>query len=281
MGALAVLWILKLRGTKICVVFHDIRYDRAKGWKQRVRVAFQYRTMRLALRWAARVVLTVPASQVPWLPKNSAAKATFIPVGANLPEAEWPATSRNIWPNGVATIAVFGITEGEQGQREAAEISFLIGKVIEKLPNVRVVAMGRGSTEAEDALRRVLEGSEVQISVCGLLAAEKVRENLVQADVLLCVRGHISSRRGSAIAGIACGLPVVGYRGEETAFPITEAGVLLVESGDRDGMAEALCRVLGDDKLREGLRQRSVAAQRKFFSWDAIAAQFLHVLTDR
>ncbi len=279
-GAIAVLWILKMRGAKICVVFHDIRYDRARGWKQRVRVAFQYRTMRLALRWATRGVLTVPAEQVPWLPKNSA-KSAFIPVGANLPKTGEQAPNRPTRRSGVATIAVFGITEGPQGQREAAAISYLIKKVIAKTPELRVLVMGRGSTEAEDALRGALEGSGVQVSVLGLLAAEKVRQNLAQADVLLCIRGHISSRRGSAIAGIACGLPIVGYRGEETAFPITEAGVLLAENGDRDGVADALCRVLTDDKLREELRRRSAAAEQQYFSWDAIAAQFLRVLAGR
>ncbi|HEV2618009.1 MAG TPA: hypothetical protein VGU63_15535, partial [Candidatus Acidoferrales bacterium] len=101
---------------------------------------------------------------------------------------------------------------------------------------------------------------------------------LAQANALLCIRGHVSSRRGSAIAGIACGLPIVGYRGEETAFPITEAGVLLVENGDRDGVADALCRILTDDKLHEELCRRSVNAERQYFSWNAIAAQFLHVL---
>ncbi|HEV2615759.1 MAG TPA: hypothetical protein VGU63_04010, partial [Candidatus Acidoferrales bacterium] len=176
-GALASLWILKLRGAKICVVFHDIRYDQARGWKQHVRVAFQYRTMRLTLRWAERGVLTVPGGQVPWLPKNSA-KAAFIPVGANLPETDERAIGRGAGVRDVATIAVFGITEGSQGQREAAEISYLVRKVITKAPGLRVVVMGRGSMEAEGALREALEGSGAQVSVLGLLPAEKVRQNL-------------------------------------------------------------------------------------------------------
>ena len=275
-GALAVIQILKLRGAKVCVVFHDIRYDQARGWKQRARVAFQYRTMRTAFRWAARCVLTVPAAQVPWLPKNSA-KATFIPVGANLPDVDELVPSGSARQS-VGTIAVFGITEGEQGRREAEEIAYLVRQIIAIIAGVRLVAMGRGSAEAEVALRKELEGSGAQVSVLGVLPPEQIRGNLATAEVLLCIRGHISSRRGSAIAGIACGLPIVGYRGEETAFPITEAGVLLVDKGSRDGVAEALYRVLSDEKLREDLHQRSLAAEREYFSWDAIAAQFLRVL---
>jgi len=79
--------------------------------------------------------------------------------------------------------------------------------------------------------------------------------------------------------GIACGFPIVGYRGEETAFPITEAGVLLADPGDLVGIAEALRRVLCDAKLRDEMRQRSLAAGQKYFSWDAITEQFLRALS--
>src|SRR5579864_1951596 len=278
-GALATLWILKLHGTKTCVVFHDIRYDQARGWKQRVRVAFQYRTMRLALRWAVRCVLTVPAAQVPWLPKNSA-KAAFVPVGSNFPGTGRQEGKRGDADlHGVPIVAVFGFTGGAQARKESEDISYVARYVISKTSSLQLLIIGRGSLEAESSLRRDLDGSGVQVSVLGVLPPEQIRGSLATADVLLCIRGHISSRRGSAIAGIACGLPIVGYRGEETAFPITEAGVLLVESGDREGVAEALCRVLSDGKLREELQRRSLDAEKKYFSWDAITTQFVRVLT--
>ena len=276
-GALVVIRILKLRGAKICVVFHDIRYDQARGLKQRVRVAFQYRTMRTAFQWAARCVLTVPAAQVPWLPRNSA-KAAFIPVGSNVPETSRQAGNRRAELHGVPTVAVFGVTGGAQASKESEDISYVARTVISKIGRLRLLIIGRGSLEAAAILRKDLDGSVVEVSVLGVLPPEQIRENLATADALLCIRGHISSRRGSAIAGIACGLPIVGYRGEETAFPVTEAGVLLVENGNRDAVAETLYRVLSDEKLREDLRQRSLAAERQYFSWDAIAGQFSRLL---
>lgn len=94
------------------------------------------------------------------------------------------------------------------------------------------------------------------------------------AQVQLCIRGHVSSRRGSAIAGIVCGLPIVGYRGVETGFPITEAGVSLVDVHDRDGLVNALHKVLTNEILFLELRQRSAMAAQKYFSWDAIVSQF-------
>jgi glycosyltransferase involved in cell wall biosynthesis len=98
--------------------------------------------------------------------------------------------------------------------------------------------------------------------------------------VLLFVRGHVSSRRGSAIAVIACGLPIVGYRGAETGFPITNAGVLLVPQGNQEALAEALGRSLAEDGLRQQLCERSLAAQREHFSWGVIAGRLVEALAN-
>ncbi len=278
LGALAVLGILRMRGAKVCIVFHDIRNDQAHGWKNRLRVAYQYQVMRRAYTWAARSMLTVPAKNVPWLPRN-ANRATFIPVGSNFPESEPQDQNSAVRSSGILTVAVFGVTGGSQSCDESADISYVLRQAMSAVVGLRLVVMGRGAAEAEATLRKDLDGSGVVLNVLGVLPPEQLRRELLTVDVLLCVRGHISTRRGSAIAGIACGLPIVGYRGEETAFPITEAGVLLAEPGDRVGIAEALKRVLCDAKFREEMRQRSLAADQKYFSWDAITEQFLLALS--
>ncbi|HEV2315078.1 MAG TPA: glycosyltransferase [Candidatus Acidoferrales bacterium] len=278
LGALAVLVILRMRGAKVCMVFHDIRNDQAHGWKNRLRVAYQYQVMRRAYTWATRSVLTVPAKNVPWL-RRSADRATFIPVGSNFPESELQNLDSSPRSASILTVAVFGVTDGSRSCHESADISYVIRQAMSSVASLRLVVMGRGAAEAEATLRKDLEGSGVVLTVLGVLPPEQIQRQFLMADVLLCVRGHISTRRGSAIAGIACGLPVVGYRGEETAFPITEAGVLLADPGDRVGVAEALKRVLCDAKFRDEMHQRSLLAEQKYFSWDAIAEQFLLLLT--
>ena len=277
MGALAVLAILRMRGAKVCMVFHDIRNDQAHGWKNRLRVAYQYQVMRRAYTWATRSVLTVPAKNVPWLPR-SADRAIFIPVGSNFPESDPQNENSGVRSASVLTVAVFGVTDGSRSCDESADISYVIRQAMSAVASLRLVVMGRGAAEAEATLRKDLDGSGVVLSVLGVLPPEQIQRQLLMADVLLCVRGHISTRRGSAIAGIACGLPIVGYRGEEAAFPITEAGVFLADPGDRAGIAEALKRVLCDAKFRDEMRQRSLVADQKYFSWDAITEQFLLAL---
>ena len=96
---------------------------------------------------------------------------------------------------------------------------------------------------------------------------------------MLFVRAPISSRRGSAIAGIACGLPVIAYSGSETAPPITDAGVVLVSRGNSAELGEALAPRLVRRRL-PGITgcERSRQAQRKHFSWDAIAERYVRGL---
>jgi glycosyltransferase involved in cell wall biosynthesis len=118
----------------------------------------------------------------------------------------------------------------------------------------------------------------VDIIARGLLSAEDVALALRTSDAMLFVRGPISTKKGSAIAGIACGLPVVAYSGPQTGPPLTEAGVMLARKGDQQKLAEHLVQVLGDEQLWQELHRRSLCAQQHHFSWDAIAERLVSVL---
>ncbi len=146
---------------------------------------------------------------------------------------------------------------------------------------MRLIAIGRGSAVFEGELRSAMSGSGIEISMLGLMSGEDLVRALEGAHAMLCVRAHVSSRRGSAIAGIVCGVPIVGYRGEETGFPITEAGVKLVDLRDREGLALGLAQVLSDEDYYLELRQRNLRAAQKYFSWDAIAKQFVQAMSGR
>ena len=277
LGALAVLSILKVRGVKLCVVFHDISNDNRSGIKQRVRVAFQYWTMRRALHWSERSVMTVPLDLIPWLPRDSK-KAVSIPVGANFPVIDREIENDGGSKTSVPTVVIYGISWGTAGAEEIEDLGCVLSRVGSKIAGLRVMVIGRGSAEADAALRKRLDGSGVEIQILGLLPAEEIPGALAGATAMLCVRGHVSGRRGNVIAGIVCGLPVAGYSGTETGFPITEAGLLLFDKKDREGLADGLSRILTDEKLRGDLRERNLVVAAKYFSWDAIASKFHETL---
>jgi glycosyltransferase involved in cell wall biosynthesis len=267
---------LEKSGVRFGVVFHDARTYPGTRAIDVLRRYAQKKVMRRLFAAAEKVILTVPAEKIGWLPADPG-KAVFIPVGANLsPTAQCAGQATK--QRGALVVAVFGVTGGDGISREAHDIAFAVNHAAEHAGRIQLVVLGRNALASQEFLRPELDASRIELHALGVLPAAEVAEILAQADVLLFVRGGISSRRGSALAGIACGLPVVAYRGAETAAPVTEAGVLLADEGDCKGLADALERVLTDAQLRENLRERSCAAQEKYFSWKAIAALYASTL---
>jgi len=277
-GLLPVLKILRGRKCRLGIIYHDASGYIGHRLIDRLRRRVQHQVMRLACQWVERAISPVPLEALDWLPVSERQKVSIIPVGPNIPEG----TREARWGREEKVVAVFGVTGGKNMLKEIADIAFATQQAAKRLrgegKKLRLVVLGRGSEEAEAALRQSINGNEVFLSVLGLLPAEEITRTLSQADALLFVRGHVSGRRTTAIAGIACGLPVVGYLGKETGFPITEAGILLIPQGNREALAEALTQVLTDENLWWELHQRSKEAQRRYFSWDAIAGRFGEVL---
>jgi glycosyltransferase involved in cell wall biosynthesis len=276
-GALVVLVILRRRGARVATLFHDTLPFGGTGLHDRIRTRIQIWVMRtLAIR-SARAISALPVERMPWAQVDSLrAKFTTIPIGAAIPELKLDGESRRSAADTVPTLAVFGITarDAQSIQGEVSDIAYAVRRAAEGTSPLRLIALGRGTAEAESALKDALSGANVEISVLGLQPAVKIAEVLAASDAMLFVRGYISGRRSSAIAGIIAGLPVVAYAGPETCFPLTEAGLELAPEGDREALAAALARVMTERDYREELRKRSVRAQTEYFSWSKIAQQF-------
>lgn len=270
---LVVLLLLRVRGVRLAVMFHEVQGYPGQKLNQRLRRSVQLWVIRTGIRWADKPILNVSLDKVPWLPTQDP-KVAFIPVGANIPEPDPAQVKPNLKQEGKKNVAVFGMTSADITSQEIGDITYAVQQAADMVPKLCLVTLGRGSQEAEALLREALNEVNVKIDVLGLISTEEICQTLAAADVQLYVRGDISTRRTTAIAGLACGLPIVAYAGRETGHPIPEAGVLLAPEGDRSAIAEALTRVLTDDKLRLELQQRSKNAYDKYFSWDAIAQRF-------
>ena len=269
--------LLKSAGARVAVVFHDVDPFRSPRLIDRLRYRVQLGTMRRALELADLAIFTVPPENLSWL-KTVPAKSAFIPVGANLPFPEALA-SRN--SGDTPTVGVFGITGGEAGARETQIILDTVRHAAHKLGKFRLSIFGRHAELRESELREGLRDLPVELSVEGVVESAKVVQKLSLCDVLLFVRGPISSRRSSGIAGIACGLPVIAYSGSETGAPITDAGVVLVSPDHPDDLKDALIRVLSNAAYRMELAALSRAAYRNHFAWPVIAARFSTLLNTR
>jgi glycosyltransferase involved in cell wall biosynthesis len=272
-----ILSVLRKSGVRCGVVFHDFGPLAGTGTIGRVREYCQLHVLERLYKQVDCAIFTVPIENIPWVPLPHE-KAVFIPVGANCPE---PHSIVRAVTDAEKTIAVYSVTGGTQILPEVAEIGFAVKRASRAVGPLRLVVAGRGSREAESALLAEFAGMSVRVETLGLLSAEDMSRTLANSDVLLFVRGQISSRRGSAIAGIACGLPVVCYAGPDTSWPVTEAGILPVPMGDREALSAALESVLTDGALRVSLAERSRRAYAQHFSWRGIAAQYADVLGKR
>lgn len=272
-----VLLILNRAGARLGVVYHDVEPFTGSRFIDRLRQSAQLHVMRRAMDTSEVAVFTVPMERLTWMQPHYT-HAVFIPVGANLRVAGEAASRKSGASNGKLNIAVFGVTGGDFLQREVGEITEAVRFASSRVKNMRLTVFGRHSEEAEGELRKRLDGVPVEIQVLGLLSNEAVVRTMSNCDVLLFVRGPISTRRSSAIAGIACGLPVIAAEGPETSALIKDAGVAFYSPQKKGDLGEVLLHVLEDEHYRASLAQRSWIAQQRVFSWNVIAGKYAEFL---
>lgn len=270
--ALIVLWLLRRRAARCAVVFHDASVLATPRMWDRLRNRIQNWTMRRLFEQSERVVLTVPPEALDWLPSDRT-RAAFIPIGANIPEYRGNRVfSAQQAPK---TVAVFSVTGGDTRSQEVQDIVFAIRRVGERIGAVRLEVFGRGAEEARELLERGLAGSGIDLLVRGVIPAEEITQALSAAHVLLSVRGLVTARRGTAIAGIACGLPVAGY-GEPGNDPaIDAAGIRLAPWRDSEKLSDALVKILTDEKHWQELHKKNLRSQEQHFSWGAVAGRYV------
>lgn len=275
-AALAAVRILRGAGARVAVVFHEPTCQGGLRWVDSVRGGCQNWVIRGLYRRAAKAIFTVPLDTVSWLPKVEC-KAAFIPIGANIPERI--SRRSGLGPAGrEKTVIVFGVTGAPEADREVEEIAGVIMGTSKAIKKLRLVVVGRGAVEAREKLERALEGANVGLVVRGVLPAEEIAREFGCADALLFVRGAITPHRGSAIAGIACGLPIVGYRNGSIGEPLKDAGIEWSPWRDREALVRGLVRILSDPSHWMDLHERNLNAQKNHFAWGRIAERYRAVL---
>ena len=132
---------------------------------------------------------------------------------------------------------------------ELKDISDAVRTAIADGVEFRLLFLGRGTSEAKGEIARFFRDIPIEVSNLGLLDADRISDIFADSHAMLCVRGKVYLRRGSAIAGIACGLPIIGYEGESKGTPLDDAGLVLVPYRDGVAAGAALSRVLQDQSF--------------------------------
>src|SRR6185437_8127764 len=266
---LAVVEILRRRNVRCGIVFHDPRGVSGPRAIDQVRCGCQNWVVRQLHRRTVRSIFADPLNRMCWLKANDS-KAFFIPIGANIPESIHT-PSPAYADRAKRTVAVFCLSTQPNVYRELDDISSAVRAAAESGLKVRVLFVGRGTAEARDEIARIFRHPSIEVANLGVRSSDEVSRALGESDVMLCVRGPLNPRRGSAIAGIACGLPVIAYEGAAAGTPLERAGIVLVPYQDKAALGCALVQVLRDPSYWKELHSRSIQAQTNCFSWDTIA----------
>jgi glycosyltransferase involved in cell wall biosynthesis len=276
-AALAALLIVRSRGARAGVVYHESLGFEGHRLIDRVRGACQLWVLRGLYNLAERPVFADPLGTIPWLPSHSA-KAVSIPIGGNLPVPPRRMESLGSRNGAPKVVAIYCVSEPPYRAFELEDISRSVAPLASNGLKIRIVFLGRGTPESKTDIENAFREIPVEVLNLGIRRAEEVSQILGDADAMLCVRGRLFPRRGSALAGITCGLPIVAYAGAAEGTPLAEAGVELVPYRDVAALSRSLGRILTDPDRWRDLHLRSVEAHEKYFSWDAIADQFVIAL---
>ncbi len=265
------LWVWWLgRRRRVWTMFHEVAvaYGTGHRWQDHV-IAFVTRLMaRLVCCGSTRIFVSIPAWEhllrdlvpvrvpVTWLPIPSNLPDTPDAAGIEAVRAQFLAGGRTL------LVGHFGTF----GTHVAPLLAPLLLAVAKQLPSAAVLLLGRGSEEFCTRLVRDHPTLENVVGGVGALPSAHLVNHLAACDLLLQpYPDGISTRRTSAMAGLALGVPTVSNSGHLTEVLWRETGcVALSDDASPEGMI-LLVRELADDRdarLLLGQRGREVYHER-------------------
>jgi glycosyltransferase involved in cell wall biosynthesis len=244
-------WIASLKSTQLWVMFHEVLvlWERPRSLKRAALAASTRAMAALLVARADRIFMSIPS----WEPllRSVALRpfgATWLPIPSSLPTAVSPETTQRIRARlGLAAETRLVGHFGTYGALVAPLLKTQARAILRADPRRRLLLLGRGS----DACARELASERAEpwpadrVTATGDLDAHDAAAHLSACDVLIqpYVDG-ISTRRTSAMAGLALGVPLATNHGWLTETIWRSSGAVeLAATPDRvHEAAEALLR---------------------------------------
>jgi len=260
---------LAREGVRVGVMFHEMvvpattaRFRAMRLWQVR-----QYRSL-------ARSATVRFYSIQPWADEQrglARSAAVHLPVGSNLPGASVTreaSRARHGFGEDEVVLGVFG----------TAHPSRLVGHVAEAVGVLR--AAGRSVAVLYvgpdgEAIGSSLGSAGARIVSPGRLPGQEAADALRGVDVFVSpfIDG-VSTRRGSMMAALRVGLPVVGTHAENTDRLLLEANgrsICLTPMRDKGAFASAVARLATDREAARAMGESGAAMYRARFDWPVAA----------
>jgi glycosyltransferase involved in cell wall biosynthesis len=278
--ALLPLALRRLTGASIVGVVHEL----VREWSLHPRRAVQAAAHRLQLgllAWGCHRLVVTNQRYAALLRRWTHHRLTprVVPVGANIVPGASTADERAAMRRALGaeeepllgSVSPLGV-----GERPEHLIAMLRG-----LPSTRLALLGGLPTDTprQPAVMALAERAGVagRIQWTGYLPPRDASCAIAALDVYIHTRDVGASTRSTAlVAALAHGVPIVAYRGPETAALFVDGeNLLLAPGGSPDALAERVRLVLGSPALRARLSEGARQLYLRHFTWGAIAQQFL------
>lgn len=243
------------RGDEIDVMVHEPFLPFREGrWRHDLAALVQRLMVAVLLGRATRVWVSIPA----WADRIARYCAPgvpirWLPVPSGIPVvSDAPAVAARRHSAGAPTTVV-GLL-GPYGGRGRDDLEAVVLHILRRDGGAACLAIGRGSHEFGEALRRRPEVSD-RVGSTGEVAARELSVALQACDlVVLPFPDGASSRRTTLMASLAHARPVVTTTGRLTEPIWRESGaVRLVNAGDAPALADAVLALAGDEPARRRL----------------------------
>jgi len=275
---------------RVVVTFHDLRVPYLFPKAGIVR---KWVTLALA-RWSDAVISTnVEDYQALRASASGHSSVHLIPIGSNIHPRAPAGYDRTAWRYSLGVgenetlLCYFGFLNESKG----GETLFrALAELIARGRRVRLLMVGGQVGDSDPtnvAYARHIQGLGTELGVqghvlwTGYTDAEQVSANLLAADVcVLPYRDGASYRRGSFMAALAHGLPIVSTRPRTQLETLVDGdNILLVPADDPVAAADAVDRLASTPELRARLA-RGALKLAQAFTWDSIAAKTAQVYAE-
>jgi len=235
-------------------------------------------------RWSDAVIVTNAEDFARLSAYSFIRSLSVIPIGSNISPKPPAGYHRKGWrahwgmePDDLL-LSYFGFLNESKG---AETLVRALDKLVQTGYNVQLIMVGGkvGSSDPTNVayLKRV-EGLIEELGLTdrvlwtGYTPQSEVSANLLASDIcVLPYRAGASFRRGSFMAALAHGLPVVSTRPRVDVPELRQGeNILLVPPDAPVALAEAIARLAGDPKLRRRLGEGAVGLAQDF-TWEKIA----------
>lgn len=294
-------WRLRNEPCQVVTTYHDLRVPYLFPKAGRLR---WWAVLALA-RWSDGVIVTNADDRATLAQYSFIEQIAQIPIGSNIAPNPPEDFDRDAWraqlgvnPDEVL-LAYFGfLNESKGGEtliRTVSRLVHLRQPVKLLMVGGRVGASDPSNMAYAERIDQLIDvlGLEDYVLSTGYIPASEVSANLLAADIcVLPYRDGVSLRRGTFMAAIAHGLPIVSTR-----YPVAKkhipnpaerwhpaelkggSNILLVPPEDEEVMADAIMRLIASPRLRQHLSEEAKALSARF-RWPQIARQTLELLRE-